>query len=190
MSISGMAIDRLIVVVNAWTRYVRAHLEIEEGSRVLASLQGHLAGYKDLFGFLSAEFGLMESSLEDNGDIPTPTCAVEDMHTDDFRRLGLEADDMTLEALRMAIKVLREDPRWYLLLNRVEEKTEEMKTYLIDYADKSRDLDLKQGERKGMTIYLRLFKAVEDEVRSREEERERKRKEKEQNSLFEDEIPA
>jgi hypothetical protein len=186
---SGLAIDRLVVLVNAWTRYVREHLEVEDGGRVLASLQGHLQGYKDLFRFLSSEFGLTQVSLEDNGEMETPTCAVEDMHTEDFRRLGLVADDMTVEELRLDIISLRSDPRWADLLSKVEERTEQMKTYLIDHAEKSRDLDLNQGERKGMTIYLRMFKAVEDEARHRREERERKEKEKAE-SLFEDEVPA
>lgn len=136
---SALAINTMIILVNAWTRYVREHLEVEESGRAVASLQGHLAGYKRLIGFLSAEFSLPQSVLEDDGDIPTPTCKVEDMDTNDFRQLGLDSDDPGVDALLLDIKVLLADPRWFVLLHRVEERTEQMKTYLIDFAEKSRD---------------------------------------------------
>lgn len=184
---STLAANYLVTVINAQMRYVREHLETESSGRILASLQGHLQGFKDLFRYLSAELGLAEFALEDTGDIGTPVFAVDRIDDCNLKMFGLELDDLALEAFQIDIAALRGDPRWPKLLARVEDKTEEMKTYLIDYADKSRDLDLKQGERKGMTIYLRLFQAVEDEARWREDQR----KEKAKNPLlFPDTRPA
>jgi hypothetical protein len=173
---SGLAIDKIIVVVNTWIRYVRLHLETEDGGRVLASLQGHLAGYKALFTFLCAEFGITEYGLEDNGDIPTPVCPTENMDERDLRGFGLELDDFALSALALDIATLPADPRWENVNRRIMEKTEELKSYLIDRAEKSRDLDVCQGERRGMLIAERLFNAVRNEAEYRERKREKERK--------------
>ena len=158
---AGLAIDQIVVTANAEMRTARARLEVEENGREVASLQGKVAGYKRLIGHMAAEFGLTEFAIEDLGDAPI---RVPDMA------------DPTLEALSAGIALLLLDPRWAAVLARIEAHVEEMKTRLLFEAEKSRDLDLCQGQYKGETVYRNLFDAVKWETEKRANKREDARK--------------
>jgi hypothetical protein len=166
---SARAIDQIITIANDEMQRARDALEVEESGRAVAAFQGNIVGYKRLIAHMAAEFGLTQFAIEDLGDAPLK---IPDL------------DDMTLVALRVDIESLKIDPQWSEVLARIDKDTEEMKNYLLFTAEKSRDLDLKQGQWKGETVYTRLFDSAEDEWKRREA----KKQEKEKNPvLFEDE---
>ena len=139
----------------------RDHLEIEENGRAVAAFQGNLVGYKKLIAHISAEFALTQIAIEDLGDSPLKVPDLDDEH---------------LEILRFDIATLKEDPRWPAVIARIDADIEVMKNHLLFTAEKSRDLDLCQGQHKGETVYTRLFDSVADEARRRQADRDRKAK--------------
>jgi len=158
---NGLAINQIITIANAEMQLARDRLEVEESGREVASLQGHIIGYKKLIGIMAAELGLTQIAIEDLGDKPL---IVPDM------------DDETLAVLTEDIGILKAAEEWGEVQQRIEEDIETMKNHRLFAAEKSRDLDLCQGQYEGETVYTRLFNSVESENGRREAERERKRK--------------
>jgi hypothetical protein len=164
---SARAINEIVVMAQAEMRSIRARLEVEESGREVASLQGQLCGCKLLVGHICGRFSLREQMIEDLGDVPLK---VPDL------------DDATLTDLHADIGILREDPRWLEVLLVIKADDEESQRFLLLEAEKSRDLDLRQGQHRAEELYLRLFNSVENETKRRSDEDERRRKEPE---LFE-----
>jgi len=153
---SFLAVNEIVKMANAEIRDCHAKLEIEESGREVAGLQGKIAGSKDLLRFLKEAFDMTVFGIDDSGEAAT---VIPDM------------DDLALEALAIDITALKLRPEWSSVLAMVEERTEGMKNFLLFSAEKSRDLDLKQGEHKGMTQYHTLFNAVESERNRREKDK-------------------
>jgi len=140
-------------------------LEIEESGRVVASLQGHIAGYKQIVLIISKEFLFTPgyiSMLLDNSE-------------KDFFLSDLD-DDSFLELAESA-KVLIDSELWTNVMEIVQERTEELKSFLLFKAEKSRDLDVGQGTYHGMTVYESFFKAIDNEAERREKEKKGKKEE-------------
>jgi hypothetical protein len=157
----SLAINWIIVLANAEMRKDRARLEVEDNGREVAGAQGRIVGYKKLVGGMAAEFRLTQVAIEDLGDEPVEM---------------KELDDDTLDALDQDITTIQKGDEWKALLARIEADIEGMKDHLLFRAEKSRDLDLCQGQYKGETIYQRLFNSVQSESKHREEKREQERK--------------
>ena len=64
-----------------------------------------------------------------------------------------------------------------IILATLDANTEALKNELLFLSEKTRDLDLCQGQYKGQHIYERLFNAIEGEVKHRAKEMEKKRRE-------------
>jgi hypothetical protein len=168
----GLAINELLVRTLAEMKMARAKLEVEESGRAIASLQGHLAGYRTLVDILAAEFHLLQFMIDDTGDVPM---------------VLPDLDEASFEALRHDVETLRISDAWKALEARVEGNKEIYKNYLLFSAEKTRDLDLKQGQYQGQTIYVNFFNAVEEENQRRRREEEKAKKDKAESLDFGDE---
>lgn len=149
-------------------------LEVEESGRVVASLQGHIAGYKQIVLIIAKEFVFIPgylSILHDNSD-------------KDILIADLEDEELALLAINA--KNLINSTSWENVMKDVLGRTEELKSFLLFKAEKSRDLDVGQGTYHGMTIYESFFKAIDDEV----ERREKAKKTKKQELPFDSDGPA
>jgi predicted metal-dependent hydrolase len=158
----SFAINEIIIRANVETELCQAKLETEESGRVLASLQGYVAGYRKLISFIAAAFHLTETMLENTGDTANE---IPDL------------DDNRLLLLDLSIKALKGSDAWAEVQAKVDENIERIKCHLLFGAEKSRDLDIGQGQYKATTFYTYLFDAVEREVGRRKEEAEKKRAE-------------
>jgi len=158
---SALAIDQIITTANDEMQKARDQLEVEENGRTVAAYQGNIVGYKKLIAHMAAEFFLTQIAIEDLGDVPLKI---------------LDLDDDHLEIMRQDIGILKADPAWTATLARIDADIETMKNHLLFRAEKSRDLDLCQGQYKGETVYTRLFESVADEIGRRQAERDRKAK--------------
>jgi hypothetical protein len=157
----ALAIDQIIVIANDEMRLARERLEIEESGREVASLQGKIRGFNILLGHMYAELGLTQIAIEDLGDKPL-----------DMREL---TDDQ-LQVLEADVETLQVNPAWLAVLERIGKDDEDSKNFLLLDAEKSRDLDLRQGQHKAEEVYKRLLYQVENEANRRQKEREEKAK--------------
>jgi hypothetical protein len=164
---SAPVINQIIIIANDEMRRARERLEVEESGRELAALQGNLVGYKNLVAHMAAEFELPQIFIEDSGDAPL--------------RIP-ELDDEVLETFAVEVETLKDDRRWESVEARIDHDIGELKNHLLFKAEKSRDLDLCQGQYKGETVYTRLFEKVRDELERRHAAQAKKAKEPE---LFE-----
>lgn len=132
-------------------------LEIEESGRVVATLQGKIAGYKQLLNLIGESF-----------DFHGPWCAV--IEDSDDKPIDItEMSDAYLSELKSGVKVFREYHESFDKVTKgIQAETESLKSYLLFKADKTRELDVCQGKYKGMILYNDLFKAVEEESERRE----------------------
>jgi len=132
-------------------------LEIEESGRVVATLQGKIAGYKQLLNLIGESF-----------ELHGPWCAVIEDSND--RPIEItEMSDAYLSELKYGVKVFREyHVSFDKVVKAIQAETESLKNYLLFEADKTRELDVGQGKYKGMMLYNDFFKAVEAEVERRE----------------------
>lgn len=164
----GLALNEIVTIINYEVKMAKGKLLVEESGREVASLQGHVSGYSQLMNYLAAEFSITQIFIEDLGDEPQK---VPDML--DTQVFNLELD----------VKELQETEEWKRLLARVEARTEELKNHLMFSAEKSRDLDVDQGQYKAMTSYNGFFRHVNAvaEMRRERAEEEAKRREAELN---------
>lgn len=165
---SEIVLRELAVIVNSEIKTARGKLEVEESGRVVASLQGNVSGWRQLLDFLTAEFvGFSVITIGlDGSQIPVDLADLTD------------ADVFKLESLVVEFK---ETPEWSRVLGRVDERIEHLKDELLFRAEKSRELDLCQGQYKALIRPRRFFmdvsraatmrreKIAEDEKRKREE---------------------
>lgn len=156
-----MAINQIITIANSEMRTARERLEVEESGREVASLQGKIKGFNILIGHMSAEFGLTQIAIEDLGDRPL--------------LMSVLTDEQLFE-LEQDVEALKADPRWLAVIERIQQDDEASKNFLLFEAEKSRDLDLRQGQHKAEEIYKQLFYQVKNESKRRQDERERKAK--------------
>lgn len=146
------ALNELITRVNRQVRECKGKLLVEESGREVASLQGHVAGYRYLTDFLAAEFHLSQVFLEDLGEDET---------------MVPDLDDEAVFALERSCLQLQEELAWKAVLERIEARNEELKDFLLYQAEKSRDLDVSQGQRKAMSYFRDFFRHVGEVATSR-----------------------
>ncbi len=158
---SALAIDQIITIANSEMRTARERLEVEESGREVASLQGKIKGFNILLGHMCAELDLTQVAIEDLGDRPLYMS---------------ELTDEQLDVIEQDVAALKADLRWVAVLARIEADIEALKNHLLFTAEKSRDLDLSQGQYKAEEVYKRLFNQVENEGKRRKKEREEKAK--------------
>lgn len=149
---SGFALGQIIIRANEEIRMAIAKLEVEESGRDVARLQGNLSGYKKLISAMCAEFHLSQIEVEDNGESSV---------------LLADLDDAELDVAQHDAIELQNSEEWKAVIARIDAIIEGSKNYLLYSAEKSRDLDLKQGEYKGMMICNDFFSAIENEVKRR-----------------------
>ncbi len=143
----SITISQLVVRANKAMRLAHAQLEVEDGGREVAKLQGNIAGHKQFIEDLSAEFGLTQFFLDDTGDTALKLP---------------DLDEAQLEAIQADINIIKDSSAWKRLLERIDVRTQEMKDFLLEEADKSRSLDICQGKHQAHIAYQSFFNAVED----------------------------
>lgn len=146
---NGQVLNQIIIKANYEMSKAKDKLLVEESGRIVASLQGHVAGYSFLISSLAAEFHLPQYLLEDTGD--------------DSLKYSDLSDEMLL-SMRIDQQELVSSPGWSGVTERIDEKTVYLKDNLLYNAEKSRDLDVSQGFYKAMEIYKKVFESIEYEV--------------------------
>lgn len=153
----NFALDEILTKAFHENNVDLAKLQVEENSRNVASLQGHIAGYKELVKIISEEF-----------TVSPGWCAV----AQDSAEADIVLPDMSDEAIAElsadAMNLIKNSEAWGKVLSRIEEKTTTLKDRLFFDGHSTRDLDLAQGHYHGMTIYEAFFKAIDNEVERRE----------------------
>ena len=142
----SITISQLVVRANEAMRLAHAQLEVEDGGREVAKLQGNIAGHKNFIEDLSAEFGLTQFFLDDTGDT---SLVLSDL------------EEAQLEEIQADINLLKKSSSWVATLARIDVRTQEMKDFLLERADKSRSLDICQGKHQAHIAYQAFFNAVE-----------------------------
>jgi hypothetical protein len=161
----GIALNQIVIICLDEIRLDRAKLEVEEKGREVAAAQGRIAGYKELLKVIQESFELPDIFFEDTFDRP--------MNIPDL------ADEIFF-LLQDDIARLTELECWKIVLKKIAEEIEGLKTYLLFDAENTRALDICQGKRKGMMAYERLFNATKSDA----ERRERKAKEEKESPEF------
>jgi hypothetical protein len=165
----GFALNQIVIMAQHEMRLAIAQLQVEDKGREVASLQGRVAGYKELVANIAKNFCLTESMLEDNGDEPSKIP---------------ELTDDDLEVVDYDAKALQEREEWKAVMERVESNVYAWKNELFYSGESTRDLDIAQGKYNGQKIYESFFEAVQNEVERRAMEAAEKAK---QPSLFNEE---
>jgi len=152
MNGQGFALNQIIISAQKEMRDAIARLQVEDKGREVASLQGQVAGYKEIIGIIAAKFHMTQFELEDNVDEPV---SIPDMKDEDLEIVNL--DTINLKG--------REE--WLEVIERVESNVYQWKNDLFYAGESTRDLDIAQGKHKGQKIYEQFFNAVENEVERR-----------------------
>ena len=168
MNGQGFALNQIIISAQKEMRDAIDKLQVEEKGREVASLQGHVAGYKEIISIIAGRFHLFQYELEDNGDEPAK---IPDL------------TDADLEVVSMDAKFLLDRYEWKEVMERVEANVYQWKNNLFYAGESTRDLDIAQGKYKGQKIYEQFFRAVDNEVERRAKEAAEKAK---QPSLFDE----
>ncbi len=162
---ANFALNELIVIINQEVKICKSKLEIEESGREIASLQGHVVGYRKLISWLCANFHFTQDFVEDKGENPL---------------MIPELTDESLAVLSLEINWLQEiSEEWKGVMQRSKENVEALKNELLYSAEKTRDLDHCQGQFKATQIYATFFNSVENEIARRQKEKEKRQKEPE-----------
>lgn len=148
----GFALNQIIISAQKEMREAIARLQVEDKGREVASLQGKVAGYKEIINIIAGRFHLSQFELEDNGDVP---------------QVIPELSDEDLEVVDTDAKVLLLREEWKEVIERVEANVYAWKNSLFYSGESTRDLDIAQGKHNGQKIYEQFFRAVENEVERR-----------------------
>jgi len=147
------ALSEIIVMANEEMRIAKAVLEVEESGRKVANTQGKISGIKKLISAICAEFHLTQIAVEDTGD---ESAIVPDL------------DDEAFELAKKSRDELAERDDWKKVLARIQGIIDYSKNFLLFQAEKVRDLDIKQGELAGMTVYKRYFDSITGDASRRD----------------------
>ena len=145
---SGFTIMQILAWTNAEIAKCREKLETEPSGRRVAYLQGKIPGcrfaikvIRDIYGIADEAFDRIERQTE-MGSLSTEQI------------FGAEID----------MEELKGSDLWLQVLGKIEERTEEMKDFLLKTAKKSRELDEYQGEYQGMIYYQKVFDSIREQV--------------------------
>ncbi len=162
-------LNELVIRAISARRKAREDLETCGKTRDIAVLQGNIKGYTLLLQYIAEEFQDTEfhpayfTLLDDNGDEPQPLSKL---------------DGVSLQLLAMSAKAISTDERWGRILEKISSRVEEMKSFLLFQATKTRSLDVSQGQYNAMIIHGTLISDIETEVEAREKERKRLEKDR------------
>jgi len=146
-NMKGFAILQIITWTNDEIEKCKEKLESEPSGRILAYLQGKIPGCKYALKAIEEIFNLSDELFYQHGEKP---CNMSQLTQEQI--LGAEKD----------MEELQQMEQWTQFLGRIQERAEELKNYLLFDAKKSRDLDVHQGEYKGMITYQKVFDVIED----------------------------
>jgi hypothetical protein len=163
IGVTGAALNQIIIMAQFEMKLCQAKLEVEESGRIVARLQGNVAGYKKLIANIAARYHLNQAFLEETGDRPL---VVPDLEDENF------------EMLRHDVEMLRISDEWKEVIANVDVNIIRFKDYLLYEAEKTRDLDLTQGDFEAQTVYNKFFNAIKDDNDRRRKEAAKKEKER------------
>jgi len=149
VDLKGFAILQIITWTNCEIEKCREKLENEPSGRILAYLQGKIPGCKFALKAIEEIFHLNEAFFN-GGEKPC-----------EMSRLTQEQ----ILAAEKDMEELQQTEEWRQFLGRIQERSNELKDFLLFEAKKSRDLDVHQGEYKGMITYQTVFDAIEDSAK-------------------------
>jgi hypothetical protein len=149
-SLNFDCLELLVKYINGQIKGDKLSLETEEKAKEVAFLQGRIKGLRHLKSYLTGIF-LIADSEEEMPDINAMSPA-------------------ELSILDSEVSVLKGQSEWKTLLERIEQKREELKEYLICNADSSRHLYIAQSIVKGMNAYNDLFGLIETASKKRRTE--------------------
>jgi hypothetical protein len=140
-------LDLLGVYINGQIKGDKLSLETEGKAKEVAFLQGGITGLRHLKSFIADIFSL------DNDSDKMPDITAMSM--------------AELVMLDSELSVLKGQSDWQTLLERIAQKREELKEFLIRDADSSRHLYIAQNIVKGMNAYQDLFGLIETASKKR-----------------------
>jgi hypothetical protein len=140
-------LDLLGAYINGQIKGDKLSLETEEKAKEVAFLQGRITGLRHLKSYLIDIFSIADNE-EEMPDINAMSAA-------------------ELAMLDSELSVLKEQSDWKTLLERIAQKREELKEFLICDADSSRHLYIAQNVVKGMNAYNDLFGLIETASKKR-----------------------
>jgi hypothetical protein len=147
-NMDGFTLLQIIAYTNAEIRFCKEKLENESSGRRLAHLQGKIPGCKFSIECLKEQFNLSAEMVDDSQE----PCQMADLSWEQLA--GAQKDMETIKA----------SDQWAAFLSRIDSKITELKDFLLTEAKKSRDMDISQGEYRGMTVYEKVFTAIEENV--------------------------
>ncbi|MDR1176926.1 MAG: hypothetical protein LBK83_15810 [Treponema sp.] len=139
---------QIIAYTNAEIKICKEKLENESSGRRLAHLQGKIPGCKFSIECLKEQFNLSDEMVESSQE----PCQMADLSWEQL--VGAQKDMETIKA----------SDQWAAFLSRIDSKITELKDFLLTEAKKSRDMDISQGEYRGMTVYEKVFTAIKENV--------------------------
>jgi hypothetical protein len=148
VNIDGFTLIQIVAYTNAEIRICKEKLENESSGRRLAHLQGKIPGCKFSIECLKEQFNL-SAEMVDSSKEP---CRMADLSWEQLS--GVQKDMETIKA----------SDQWAAFLSRIDSKITELKDFLLTTAKKSRDMDISQGEYRGMTVYEKVFNAIKENV--------------------------
>lgn len=171
----NFAIDAILTKAFHENNMDLAKLQVEDNGRNVASLQGHIAGYKELVKIISDEF------------LVSPGwCAIAQDSAENDIVLPDMSDEAIAELNADAMNLIKNSEAWGKVMSRIDDVTKNLKDHLFTDGHSTRDLDLAQGHYHGMTIYEAFFKAIDNEMARRE----KAKKDKEGELPFDGDGPA
>lgn len=144
---SEIVLREIVIIVNDEDKKARDKLLTEENGRVVASLQGNVYGWRQLIEFMTSEFIGLESVTFGLDGTQKPMVMAD-----------LSDDDVLL--LESLVLEFMESYTWKLVKVRVDERIGQLKDHLLYSAEKSRELDIAQGQYKALVWLNRFFSDV------------------------------
>jgi hypothetical protein len=148
VDMDGFTLLQIIAFTNAEIAVCKEKLEIESSGRRLAHFQGKIPGCHFLIDCLKEQFSLSDEMVANSQE----PCKMFDLSWEQ------------LSAAQVDMETLKTSDDWAAFLSQIDSKITELKEFLLTKAKKSRDMDITQGEYRGMTIYEKAFSAIKEIV--------------------------
>jgi hypothetical protein len=148
VNMDGFTLLQIIAYTNAEIKICKEKLENDSSGRRLAHLQRKIPGCKFSIECLKEQFNLSAEMVDSSRE----PCQMADLSWDQL--IGAQKDMETIKA----------SDQWAAFLSRIDSKITELKDFLLTESKKSRDMDISQGEYRGMTVYEKVFTAIKENV--------------------------
>jgi len=164
--LSDTVLKEIVTIVNSEVKQAKDKLLTEENGRAVALLQGKVYGWRQLIENIEAEFSLFSVLVLDTNGKPIDLPGLTD--DDVFRLEGL-------------VKEFVESEEWKKVKDRVAQRIGQLKDHLLYSAEKSRELDISQGQYKALIWPNNFFSDVSNIAswRRQKQDQEAKRKKEE-----------